>query len=148
MDPRPAPDLIYKAANPAYARAMQEPSPTRLGRLPWIILGWLCVVLGFIGVALPILPTTPFLILAAIAFGKSSPRLRAWLLAHPVFGGPIRDWEGSGAIRPRHKILACTSMALILMVSLLAGLSATVLIIQGLAIAGAASFILSRPNGD
>ena len=148
MDPRPAPDLIYKAANPAYARAMQEPSPTRLGRLPWIILGWLCVVLGFIGVALPILPTTPFLILAAIAFGKSSPRLRAWLLAHPVFGGPIRDWDSNGAIRPRIKILACTTMALIFLVSLLSGLGPVILLVQALAMGGGATFILTRPNGD
>lgn len=125
-----------------------HPPPNRFRRLPWIILGWLSVALGFIGVVLPVLPTTPFLILAAVAFGKSSPRLRAWLLTHPVFGGPIRDWESSGAIRPRHKILACTSMALLLMVSFLAGLRPTILIIQAVAMAGAASFILSRPNGD
>jgi uncharacterized protein len=122
--------------------------PHRLNKLPWLILGWVCVVLGFIGVALPVLPTTPFLILAAFAFGKSSPRLKQWLLDHPIFGGPIRDWEINGAIRPRHKILACTAMALIFLVSLLASFGPVILLVQALAMGGAATFILTRPNGD
>jgi uncharacterized protein len=122
--------------------------PHRLHRLPWLILGWVCVVLGFIGVVLPVLPTTPFLILAAFAFGKSSPRLKQWLLDHPIFGDPIRDWETNGAIRPRYKILACTAMALIFLVSLLSGLGSVILLVQALAMGGAATFILTRPNGD
>jgi len=121
--------------------------PSRLHRLPWLILGWVCVVLGFVGVALPVLPTTPFLILAAFAFGKSAPRLKQWLLEHPIFGGPIRDWETSGAIRPRYKILACTAMALVFITSLLAGLAPVILLVQALAMGGAASFILTRPGG-
>ncbi len=121
--------------------------PRRLKNLPWLILGWTCVALGFIGVVLPVLPTTPFLILAAFAFGKSSPRLKQWLLDHPIFGGPIRDWETNGAIRPRIKILACTAMALIFMISLLSGLGPLILLVQALAMGGAATFILTRPNG-
>jgi uncharacterized protein len=120
----------------------------RLYKLPWMILGWICVALGFIGVVLPVLPTTPFLILAAFAFGKSSPRLKQWLLDHPIFGDPIRDWETNGAIRPRYKILACTAMALIFLVSLLSGLGSVILLVQALAMGGAATFILTRPNGD
>ena len=128
---------------------MTTPNRQRpLRRLPWIILGWTCVGLGFLGVVLPLLPTTPLLILAAFAFGKSSPGLKEWLLDHPVFGGPIRDWEADGAIRPRAKILACTAMALIFTISLLSGLGATILLIQALAMGGAATFILTRPNGD
>ena len=120
----------------------------RLKTLPWLILGWISVALGFIGVVLPVLPTTPFLILAAFAFGKSSPRLKQWLLDHPIFGGPIRDWETKGAVRPRHKAVACTAMALIFTVSLLSQLSPTILLIQALAMGGAATFILTRPSGD
>jgi len=120
----------------------------RLQKLPWMILGWTCVALGFIGVVLPVLPTTPFLILAAFAFGKSAPRLKQWLLHHPIFGGPIRDWEANGAIRPRIKILACTAMALIFLTSVMSGLGPVILLVQALAMGGAAAFILSRPNGD
>lgn len=119
----------------------------RLRALPWLILGWGAVALGFIGVVLPILPTTPFLLLAAFAFGKSSPRLRQWLLDHSLFGGPIRDWESYGAIRPRFKIMACTAMALVLLVSIMSSFSPTILIIQVVFMGGSAAFILSRPNG-
>jgi len=128
---------------------MTTPNRQRpLRRLPWMILGWVAVGLGFIGVALPVLPTTPFLILAAFAFSKSSPRLKQWLLDHPIFGGPIRDWDANGAIRPRIKILACTTMALIFLVSLLSGLGPVILLVQALAMGGGATFILTRPNGD
>jgi uncharacterized membrane protein YbaN (DUF454 family) len=120
----------------------------RLRHLPWLILGWSAVALGFAGVVLPILPTTPFLILAAFAFSKSSPRLRQWLIEHEIFGGPIRDWEDKGAIRPRYKIMACTAMALVLGVSLLSGLGGMIILIQLVAMGGASTFILSRPNGD
>jgi len=120
----------------------------RLRHLPWLILGWSAVALGFAGVVLPILPTTPFLILAAFAFSKSSPRLRQWLIEHEIFGGPIRDWANKGAIRPRYKIMACTAMALVLGVSLLSGLGGMIILIQLVAMGGAATFILSRPNGD
>ena len=128
---------------------MQDPSNRpRLRHLPWLALGWTCVALGFAGVVLPILPTTPFLILAAFAFSKSSPRLRQWLVDHQIFGGPIRDWEDKGAIRPRYKVMACTAMALVLLVSILSSFSGTVILIQIIAMGGAATFILSRPNGD
>ncbi len=124
------------------------PPRPRLRHLPWLILGWLAVALGFAGVVLPVLPTTPFLILAAFAFGKSSPRLRRWLEEHPIFGGPIRDWEETGAIRPRYKGMAVTAMALVLLVSLMSGVGTRVLVIQIVAMGGAVLFILTRPNGD
>lgn len=124
------------------------PNRPRLRALPWLVLGWICVALGFAGVVLPILPTTPFLILAAFAFSKSSPRLRQWLVGHSIFGGPIRDWEDKGAIRPRYKVMACTAMALVLGVSILSDLSGMVILIQLVAMGGAAAFVLSRPNGD
>lgn len=124
------------------------PNRPRLRALPWLVLGWICVALGFAGVVLPILPTTPFLILAAFAFSKSSPRLRQWLVGHSIFGGPIRDWEDKGAIRPRYKVMACTAMALVLGVSILSDLSGMVILIQLVAMGGAAAFMLSRPNGD
>lgn len=119
-----------------------------LSRMAWITFGGLALLFGLVGVVLPILPTTPFLIVAAFAFSKSSPTLRDWLINHAVFGPPIRDWERSGAIRPRYKGMACTAMALVFCVSLLAGVPSHVILIQAIALGGAATFILTRPNGD
>lgn len=72
----------------------------------FIALGWLSLALGFIGVFLPILPTTPFVLLAAYFFSRGSERLHGWLLEHRLFGHLIRDWESHGVIRPRAKWLA------------------------------------------
>ncbi|GHE63505.1 hypothetical protein GCM10019059_23950 [Camelimonas fluminis] len=77
----------------------------------WATLGVGFVALGLVGAALPVLPTTPFLILAAACFARSSPRLEAWLLNHRHFGPPLRDWRRHGAISPRAKRLACGGMA-------------------------------------
>ena len=67
--------------------------------------------LGVIGLALPILPTVPFLILAAWCFGKSNPELEQRLLDHPRFGKHIRDWRASGAIAPAGKYGATVAFA-------------------------------------
>jgi len=55
-------------------------------------LGWLAFATGILGIVLPLLPTTPFMLLAAALFARSSPRFHRWLLAHPWFGPPIEDW--------------------------------------------------------
>lgn len=60
-----------------------------------IIIGWLSVILGVIGIVLPLLPTTPFILLAATCFAKSSPRFHTWLKQHKYFG-PIIDHYKSG----------------------------------------------------
>ncbi len=104
-------------------------------------------MLGLIGLVLPVLPTTPFMLLAAACFAKSSPRLHGWLIHHPVFGPPIRDWQTQGAIRPKAKRMAVLAMGAVFCLSLLMGLKWQVLLVQGLAMAGAASFILTRPDG-
>ena len=75
--------------------------------------GWTSIALGIAGIFLPILPTTPFAILAAWCFSKSSERWHLWLLNHKIFGPTIRDWERDGVIKPKAKALA-TSMIVLL----------------------------------
>ena len=64
-----------------------------------IAIGWLCIILASIGVVLPLLPTTPFLILALACFSKSSPRFHRMLLNHKWFGPPLAQWEHTHTIR-------------------------------------------------
>jgi len=72
--------------------------------------GWLMVALGLVGLVLPVMPTTIFMILAAWFFSRSSPRFEAWLLDHKYFGPPIRQWRASGAIPLPAKLFAVGSM--------------------------------------
>lgn len=70
------------------------------------ILGFLFVGLGIIGIYLPLLPTTPFLLLAAACFARSSERCHQWLLNNPTFGPIVRNWEERRCISRRSKITA------------------------------------------
>jgi len=74
------------------------------------IAGIFFVVLAFIGVFLPLLPTTPFLLVAAACFAKSSPRMHKMLIENKVFGPMIYHWQQSRCIPKRAKVLALSSM--------------------------------------
>lgn len=80
-------------------------------RVGLIALGTLMLVLGIVGAFLPVMPTTIFLILAAWCFGRSSPRIEAWMLNHPRFGPTLRAWRQYGAVPRKAKIAACLGMA-------------------------------------
>lgn len=73
--------------------------------------GFLFVGLAALGVVLPVLPTTPFLLIAAACFARSSPRFYDWLMTNRVFGPLIRDWREHRSIPLRAKILAVALIA-------------------------------------
>jgi uncharacterized protein len=77
--------------------------------LLWLA-GSVALVLGLIGVVLPGLPTTPFILLAAACYAKASPRLHGWLLRHRFLGPMVRDWETHRSLTRRSKTVAQVSM--------------------------------------
>jgi uncharacterized membrane protein YbaN (DUF454 family) len=76
------------------------------------IVGLFFVGLAMLGAVLPLLPTTPFLLVAATCFAKSSPRMHKMLLDNKVFGPLIYHWQESRSIPKSAKIIALTSMVL------------------------------------
>ncbi|MDH2894903.1 DUF454 family protein [Rahnella variigena] len=85
-------------------------------RILLIMVGWLCVVLATLGVVLPLLPTTPFLLLAAWCFARSSPRFHHWLLHRSWFGSYLRHWQAHRALpkgaKPKAVALIVTTFAI------------------------------------
>jgi len=76
-------------------------------------LGFVALALGIIGIPMPVLPTTPFLLLSAWCFARSSERWHQWLLANDTFGPVIASWEQSRCISIRTKVMAISSMVLV-----------------------------------
>jgi len=76
----------------------------------FLVLGFVCLGIGLLGVFLPVLPATPFVLLAAGCFARSSERWHRWLLANETFGPMIQDWEQNRCIGCRVKVIAITSM--------------------------------------
>ena len=86
--------------------------PAALRRWLWLALAYVALARGLVGIFVPGLPTTPFVLLSAFAAARGSRRLHAWLLAHRQFGPMIRDWQASGAVSRRAKRAATAMMAL------------------------------------
>jgi len=102
------------------------------------------LALGGLGVVLPLLPTTPFVILAAFCFARSSPAFHARLLNSPTFGPAIRDWRDNRAISRRGKTAAVGAMLLAILISIVLGVRPEILAIQSVVLLAASTFILTR----
>ncbi|MEM1106595.1 MAG: YbaN family protein [Pseudomonadota bacterium] len=113
----------------------------------WIAFGFVCVGAGVLGAVLPLLPTTPFLLLATFAFARSSPRLHAWLVNHKRFGPLIRNWNEHGAIGRRTKIVSVSVMVAMPPLSLALGAPLWTVALQAGILSLSALFILTRPEG-
>ena len=109
-------------------------------------LGWVFTGLGIIGLILPLMPGTVFLIAAAWCFSQSSPRFEAWLVGHPRFGPHVRRWRETGAIARRAKYLACGSMALSLVLLTRTNAPPIALATAALCLIGAGFYVASRPE--
>jgi uncharacterized membrane protein YbaN (DUF454 family) len=123
------------------------PESRPLMRGIWLVVGLIATAAGLIGVVLPLLPTTPFLILAAACFARSSPRLEARILNDPRFGPLVREWRVRGAVPPKAKLLAVGGMTGGYMVFLLTSRPDMPLALLVAALMGlAAVWLLSRPS--
>lgn len=116
-------------------------------RWSFVLLGHGCLALGVVGLFVPLLPTTPFILLAAFCYSKGSARLHRWLTAHPRFGAPIRDWQRHGMIRPRAKWASTVLIVASLSYPILfKDLPVAAKVVAGLVGVAVLAFIHTRPS--
>lgn len=116
-------------------------------RWVWIAAGFLCLGLASLGVVLPLLPTTPLVIVAAFCFSRGSEKWNQWLHQNRLFGPMLNDWETYGVIKTKAKIMA--TVAIVLVFGLSFTLTGTSYLLSGALLLIACSilaFIWSRPS--
>jgi uncharacterized protein len=117
-------------------------------RIVWIATGTLSVGFAIAGLVLPLVPTTPFVILAAWCFARSSPRLREKLVNNRMLGPSVRDWERDRAIATQAKISASVLLALLILLSIALQFPAWIVALQALAAVGVMLFLWTRPDAQ
>jgi uncharacterized membrane protein YbaN (DUF454 family) len=110
------------------------------------VAGWILTALGVIGLVLPLMPGTIFLILAAWCFSQSSPRFEAWLIGHPRLGPQILRWRETGTIARRAKYVACGSMLLSFAILTATSAPPVALWVSGACLLAAGLYVASRPE--
>ena len=114
-------------------------------RVFWLLTGLTSVAIGAVGVVVPLLPTTPFLLIAAFAFARSSTRLNNWLREHRSFGPLIDNWHRDGSIDRKVKRTAIIVILMTPVISWLFGTPLWIIVCQIVVLSAAAVFILTRP---
>ena len=115
-------------------------------RVLWTASGTAAVGLGLAGTVLPLLPTVPFLLLAAFCFARGSDRMHDWLVTHPKFGPSIQHWRDHRAITRPAKWMATVSIGVAFGISLALGVRPLILGIQAVVLLCVLIFIWSRPD--
>ncbi len=128
------------------SRPARKRPPAAFWRPLLLGLGWVLLGAGIAGIFLPLVPGTLFLILAAACFTRSSPRFEAWLLDHPRFGPPVRQWRETGSIPRRMKVYACLSLAASWLFLIATGTPHVVTVGCLLFFAAVGAFIATRPE--
>lgn len=122
--------------------AMREHS----GKTGFRILSYVALSLAAAGVALPLLPTTPFVLLAAFFASKGSPAFAQWLDEHPRYGPIIDSWRRKRAVPVPAKLLACSMMTLSWSMLALLGVSGMILAVSGTFMVVSACYLVTRPS--
>ena len=115
-------------------------------RFIWLLVGLAAVAIGAVGVVLPLLPTTPFLLVAAFAFARSSERMNSWLREHQVFGPLINNWHRDGSIDRNTKRTAIIVIVATPVITWLLDVPSWVVACQIVVLSASAIFILTRPS--
>jgi len=147
--------LLSFGTDTEYGLGLMSDDPTnenvtaasRLARPFLLGLGWIAVGLGLVGVVVPGLPTTPFLLVALWAFSRTSKRFHDWLYNHPRLGPPLRDWRQHGVIPLKAKVLAIATMTVsLLWINFGIAEDWVLPAIVGVCLVPPAIFILTRPS--
>jgi len=107
----------FMTTEPSAAITDSKPR-SRLAKALYGLVGGVALALGIIGIFLPGLPTTPFVLLAAACFAKASPRVHQWMLQHQLIGPMLRNWEEHRSLTVRTKCVAIGSMLLMIAISI------------------------------
>lgn len=122
---------------------MMQPSK----RILLLLVGWFFVAVGAVGIFLPVLPTTPFLLISLWAFSQSSERFHDWLYNHKVFGPPLQDWSRYGVIPVRAKFIAVGTMTVSALLVITFSSTPWYGLVAMVALMGfGAGFVLTRPS--
>ncbi|MBN9447716.1 MAG: YbaN family protein [Bosea sp.] len=108
--------------------------------------GCVLTAVGVIGLVLPLMPATIFLLAAAWLFSRSSPRFEAWLLGHPKLGPQVVAWRRTGSIARKTKYIACGSMALSFALVAASDAPPVALWVTGACLIAAGTYVASRPE--
>ncbi len=113
----------------------------------FMAIGFVCVGIGMLGAVLPLLPATPFLLIALWAFSRSSQRFHHWLYTHPRFGPRLQEWKKYGTVPVRVKVSAISAMGVsFALMAFVMRVKWPVLAASGSLMLIGAAYILSRPS--